>query len=107
MNITITGHHVEVTDAIRAAVEAKVQKIAKHFPELGKVQVTLTVEKHEHSAEFITHFLAHDITAKAKAADMYLAITEAGQKLNGLMQKQKDKVKDHGHDRPQAEVTID
>lgn len=100
MSTTITGHHVEVTDAIREAVNSKLAKLKKHFPDVANLQVILTVEKHGQSAEVITHYLGQDLTAKATADDLYQAIAEVTQKLNGLMLRQKEKVKSHHHKQP-------
>lgn len=106
MTITITGHHVEVTDAIREAVNSKLAKLNKHFPDISNLQVILTVEKHAQSAEVITHYLGQDFAAKAKNTDMYQAIAEVTQKLNGVLLKQKEKVKAHGHDKPELQEDI-
>jgi putative sigma-54 modulation protein len=101
MQINITGHHVEITDAIRDAVNARLKKLHQHFPDMTSLTVVLTVEKHEQTAEVTTHFLGQDFNAKAKADDMYQSIAEMATKLSSLLQRQKEKVKSHAHPRPQ------
>ena len=44
MQINITGHHVEVTDAIRDVVSTKLEKLHQHFPDVASLNVILTVE---------------------------------------------------------------
>ncbi|HEX6829186.1 MAG TPA: ribosome-associated translation inhibitor RaiA, partial [Burkholderiales bacterium] len=42
MNLTVTGHHVEVTPAIRDYVTQKLGRITRHFDEVIDVSVTLS-----------------------------------------------------------------
>ena len=101
MQININGHHLDITDSIRDAVHSKLEKIQQHFPDIAAVTVILTVEKHEQIAEATTHFLGQDIAAKAKAGDLYQSIADMANKLSSLMQRQKEKVKSHSHQKPQ------
>ncbi len=101
MQINITGHHLDITDSIRQSVHQKLKKLQQQFPDIASIQVILTVEKHEQNAEAITHFLGQDITAKAKADDLYQAIGEVANKITSLLKRQKEKVKAHGHQKPQ------
>lgn len=108
MQITITGHHVEITDGIREAVNNKLGKLQKSFPDLASMAVIVTVEKNQQTAEVSTHFLGQDITAKASAVDLYQAIAEISNKLTRLMKRQKEKVKSHSHDKlPQTEEVLE
>lgn len=108
MQINITGHHVEITDGIREAVNNKLAKLQQHFPDLASLNVILTVEKHEQIAEVTCHFLGQDLTAKAAANDLYQAIAEMTNKLTAVMRRQKEKVKSHGHEKPrQAEEHLE
>jgi putative sigma-54 modulation protein len=100
MKINITGHHVEVTDAIRSVVNSKFDKLNHHFPDVSILNVILTVEKHEQIAEVSTHFLGQDFSATAKHEDMYQSIADMTNKLTTLLQRQKDKVKSHSHQKP-------
>ena len=105
MTVSITGHHVEITDGIREAVNNKLQKLHKNFPDVANVNVILTVEKNQQIAEASSHFLGQDISAKAAADDLYQAITEMASKLTSLMKRQKEKVKAHSHQKlPQSET---
>ncbi|MGD8339170.1 MAG: ribosome-associated translation inhibitor RaiA, partial [Gammaproteobacteria bacterium] len=51
MPLTITGHHIEVTPALRNRVESKLSKLDRHFDNLTDIHCVLTVEKLQHKAE--------------------------------------------------------
>jgi putative sigma-54 modulation protein len=104
MQIIINGHHLDITDSIREAVNGKLKKLQQHFPDIALLNVILTVEKHQQIAEVTTHFLGQDFTAKASAEDLYQAIGDMANKLGQLLKRQKDKVKSHSHDKPQAQT---
>ncbi len=45
MQLNVTGHHVEVTPALRGYVEKKLERIVRHFDQVIDVHCVLTVEK--------------------------------------------------------------
>ena len=45
MNLTISGHHLEVTPSLRSYVTNKLDRIVRHFDQVVDVKVLLTVEK--------------------------------------------------------------
>ncbi len=45
MNLTISGHHLEVTPALREYVLTKLDRVTRHFDQVVDVNVLLTVEK--------------------------------------------------------------
>ena len=51
MQITVSGHHVEVTSSLREYVESKLQRLERHFDHLTTVHVVLSVEKLRQKAE--------------------------------------------------------
>lgn len=103
MNLNITGHHVEVTPALRDYVTGKVDKVIRHFDHVTSVHVILTVEKLVQKAEITLHVKGKDIFADSSDADLYAAIDLLVDKLERQVQKYKGKHHDHGHDRPTAE----
>lgn len=100
MQINITGHHINITDGIREAVNQKLQKLGQHFPDITALNIVLTVEKNQQIAETTTHFLGQDLTAKSATEDLYQSIADMASKLTTLLQRHKDKVKSHSHDKP-------
>jgi hypothetical protein len=45
MNLTISGHHLEVTPALREYVLTKLDRVTRHFDQVVDISVLLTVEK--------------------------------------------------------------
>ena len=45
MNLTISGHHLEVTPALREYVLTKLDRVTRHFDQVVDINILLTVEK--------------------------------------------------------------
>lgn len=103
MNLNVTGHHIEVTPALRDYVTGKVDKVIRHFDHVTSVHVILAVEKLVQKAEITLHVKGKDIFADATDADLYAAIDKLVDKLDRQVQKYKDKHQDHHNQRPQVE----
>lgn len=95
MQINVSGHHVEVTDALRAYVTNKMEKIERHSDLITSIEVVLTVEKNTQRAEANVHVVGNDFHAVAEGADMYAAIDSMTDKLDRQILKHKEKVKGH------------
>jgi putative sigma-54 modulation protein len=95
MQMNITGHQVEVTPAIRAYAEEKMARIKKHFDHHLDVHMILSVDKLEQKAEATLHTAGRNHFADATAADMYAAIDLLTDKLDRVVVKLKEKMKDH------------
>ena len=98
MNLTITGHHVEVTPAIREYVTGKLYRVIRHFDNVTSVNVILSVEKLRQKSEVTVHVRGKDIHVESDEADMYAAIDAMVDKLDRQVLKYKQKNHDHGHD---------
>ena len=94
MNLTITGHHLEITPAIRGYVEDKMARVTRHFDQVIDVSVILAVEKLKHKAEVNLHVRGKDIFVEAADADMYAAIDALADKLDRQVVKHKEKLGD-------------
>jgi putative sigma-54 modulation protein len=94
MNLTITGHHLEITPAIRGYVEDKMARVTRHFDQVIDVSVILAVEKLKHKAEVNLHLRGKDIFVEAIDADMYAAIDALADKLDRQVLKHKEKTGD-------------
>ncbi len=95
MQINISGHHVDVTDALRQHVADKFQRIERHFDNVTDVQVILTVEKLEHKAEATIHVSGATLFADSVEENMYAAIDSMTDKLDRQVRKHKEKITDH------------
>jgi putative sigma-54 modulation protein len=95
MQINISGHHVEVTQALKDYVHSKVEKLERHFDNITNVQVTLTVEKQLQKAEATLHAAGADLHANADDDNMYAAIDGLTDKLDRQLLKHKEKTMNH------------
>jgi putative sigma-54 modulation protein len=96
MQITVSGHQVAVTPALRDYTVGKLDRIVRHYDHLHDVAVTLSVEKLLQTAEATLHCAANKtIHAVAQAADLYAAIDALADKLDTQVKKHKEKLKSH------------
>ena len=95
MQITISGHHVEVTPALREYVLTKFDRLQRHFDQITNTDVTLIVEKLVQKAEATIHVSGADIFANAESEDMYAAIDLLADKLDRQLIKHKEKSRGH------------
>jgi putative sigma-54 modulation protein len=95
MQLSVTGHHVDVTSALKSYVESKVDKIGRHFDLVSDVHCILTVEKLRHKAEATVSVNGGKIYADATEDDMYAAIDGLVDKLDRQVKKYKEKLADH------------
>jgi putative sigma-54 modulation protein len=107
MNLNITGHHVEVTDAIRGYTTEKLERVVRHFDNVTSVGVILSVDKLNQRAEATVHVRGKDIHVESVDADLYAAIDALADKLDRQIQKYKQKSNDHHHDSHKFEVPED
>ena len=103
MNLTISGHHLEVTPALRSYVTAKLDRITRHFDQVVDVKVLLSVEKQKEKdrrqrAECNIHVKGSDLFAECANQDLYAAVDELVDKLDRKVVRHKDKLKDHHHE---------
>lgn len=91
MNLNLTGHHVEITPAMRDYVTSKLSKIIRHFDHVIDVTVILSVEKLQQKAEANVHVRGRDIFVETEGADMYASIDSLVDKLDRQILKHKEK----------------
>ena len=99
MNLNITGHHIEVTPAIREYVTGKLDRVLRHFDQVTSSHVILSVEKLQQKAEVTLHVKGKDIFADATDGDLYAAIDLVADKLDRQVVKHKEKVSNNHHDK--------
>jgi putative sigma-54 modulation protein len=95
MQINITGHHVELTEALRDYVNSKFERIVRHFDHLTDIHCILTVEKLNHKAEATLQVSGGTLFADSVEGDMYAAIDGLIDKLDRQVKKHKEKLSDH------------
>lgn len=101
MQISLTGHHVDLTDSLRAYVDQKFERLERHFDHVTNVHVILSVEKLAQKAEANMHASGAEIYAEATHEDMYAALDALVDKLDRQLIKHKEKMKNHrGNNKP-------
>ena len=95
MNINVSGHHVDLTEALHDYVISKMSKLERHFDNITNATVTLTVEKLVQKAEATVHVAGADLFAQAEDQDMYAAIDSMTAKLDRQLIKHKEKLQSH------------
>ena len=95
MNLHLTGHHLDITPAIRDYVIAKVGRVNRHFDHVIDVSVVLSVDKLQQKVEATVHVRGKDLHAQSIDVDMYAAIDALADKLDRQLLKYKEQLKDH------------
>lgn len=95
MQLSITGHHVEVTESMKNFVNEKIGKLERHFDQITDVHVILTVEKLVQKAEATVQVNGAKLFAEDHQEDMYAAIDGLMDKLDRQLLKHKEKIQGH------------
>ncbi len=95
MQLNISGHHLNITDAIKHHSEEKLAKIKHHFDHVININMILGIEKDSQIAEATLHVSGADLFAKAESGDMYASIDQMVNKLDAQIRRHKEKLNDH------------
>jgi putative sigma-54 modulation protein len=95
MQLSVTGHHIEITESLRNYVDTKLAKLERHFDHMTDIHCILTVEKLQHKAEATIHVGGGTIHAEQTELNMYAAIDILVDKLDRQVKKHKEKLTDH------------
>jgi putative sigma-54 modulation protein len=94
-NVSVVGKHFQITDAIRAYVFEKLQKVERITDQIIDVLVTLDAQKMEHSCSILMNFIHFHIKVHASTDNMYSAIDKCTDRLVTLVRKYKSKLQSH------------
>jgi putative sigma-54 modulation protein len=94
MQVNVSGHHLEITDALKSHVDTKLERLERHFDRITNVNVILKVEKQRQKAEATIRISGGEVFADAQAEDLYAAIDLLADKLDRQLIKRKEKSKD-------------
>ena len=95
MQPNISGHHCDLTPALREYVNNKFSRLERHFEHVTDSHVVLTVEKQRQKAEATLFLAGARIYAESEHEDMYAAIDLMVDKLDSQVRKHKEKLTDH------------
>ena len=92
MNLNVSGHHLEVTPALRSYVQEKIGRVKRHFDHVIDAHVILTADKVKQKAEVTLHVPGKDLHCECEDGDLYAAIDVLADKLDRQILKYKDKL---------------
>lgn len=92
MRITITGKNLELTEALKNAVEDKLGKLEKYFTPETDVFVTLSVEKERQKIEVTIPVKGNIIRSEQVSNDMYISIDLVEEVIERQLKKYKKKI---------------
>lgn len=96
MQISVTGRHLAITEAMREYTHDRVQRALLDYPRIETVHVILDVEKYRHIAEVVVKAPLHlRAEAREESSDMYASIDAAVEKVAKQLRRHRDKVTDH------------
>ena len=91
--VTVTGRHLQITEAIKDYVTRKIESLHLDYPKIIEAHVILEVEKYRHSAEVVLVCSNHiTIEACEETSDMYAAIDAVVDKVARQMRKYKTRL---------------
>ena len=99
MNLTISGHHLDVSPALRSYVMEKLQRVLRHFDQVIDVKVLLSVEnisekEKRQRAECNVRVKGSDLYAGSSHFDLYAAVDELVDKLDRQVVKHKNRLQE-------------
>ena len=95
MQLSISGHHVEISDSLKDYINNKMGRVERHFDQVIDAHVVLDVAKQRHKAETTLQISGSKIHAASEHGDMYAAIDAMIDKLDRQVRKHKEKSTDH------------
>ena len=105
MNLTVSGHHVEVSPALREYVLAKLGRVTRHFDGILYVNVLFIVENlkekdRRQKTEVTLQVKGHNIFVEQANKDMYVAIDRLMDKLHRQVLRYKALRQNYSHAAP-------
>ncbi len=98
MRITISGKQIELTDAIKDSIEAKIERLDYYLHPETEVKVTVSAKKARQKIEVtIIPISGPIIRAEDTEENLYAAIDVVYDKLNTQLRKYKKRVQDRHH----------
>ena len=94
-NITVTGRHVLVTDAMKDYAQEKIFKIEKFTNRIIDVNIRMDIQKLDHRVDIVMTVGHIKIKSSASTTDMYVSIDQAVDKIEKQLIKYKKRLQEH------------
>jgi putative sigma-54 modulation protein len=97
MNVAVVGRNVELTEAIKDHVKKVVNEIEKYNLDIHHATVTIEKDKRDFFNVEIVMNVPHKgtVVVHYKDKDMYAALDKSKDKLEKLLRRYHDKIKEH------------
>ena len=89
MQFTLSGHRLNITNAIKSHITNKLGKLERHCDHISSINAIVSVDKLMQKAEATIHVKGADIFAAAEHEDLYAAIDALTDKLDRQLIKHK------------------
>lgn len=98
VRITISGRHVDLSDALKSYAEEKASKLERYYDRVHSAEVIFDKEALNHLCEIIVKGDHHDsFVAKETHEDPYAALDAAVKDLERQLTRQKEKLRNRKH----------
>lgn len=98
MQVTVSGRHMGVNDALRDYCEKKAERLVRFYDRIQSIEVVLDGRNGKHSAEMIVHsegtspFVAHELHD-----DVFAAVDLLLDKVEEQIRRHKEKLRNRKH----------
>jgi putative sigma-54 modulation protein len=93
MQLNISGHHLDITEALHDYVTSKIARLERHNDRITTISVILSVNKLVQKAEATVHGNGGEFFADCEHEDLYAAIDSLVDKLDRQLIKRKQKLR--------------
>ena len=107
MNISITFRHMESTDAVKTYATDKIGKLQRMLRQPMKVEVKLSTQHRNHTAEVDVHAGAEHFHAHETSEDMYATLDQVADKLERQVRSRNEEKKKKGGERASDHLIVD
>lgn len=104
MQVTVSGRHMGVNNALRDYCEKKAERLVRFYDRIQSIEVVLDGRNGKHSAEMIVHsegtspFVAHELHD-----DVFAAVDLLLDKVEEQIRRHKEKLRNRKHPPKPAE----
>jgi putative sigma-54 modulation protein len=94
MQFQLSGHQIELTQALREHAEAKLDRLTRLDDRIISLTIVLSLDKLQHCAEGTLKVTGTTLHAEAAKADMYVSIDTLFDTLVNQLRKHREKISD-------------
>jgi putative sigma-54 modulation protein len=96
LKVQITARHCDISDDLREATQAQIDKLSRYDPRGGSADVTYTEEKHTRKVDVVVHIDgAEAVVAQAEDREFRTALDKAIDRLVRMLKRERQQHRDH------------